>query len=224
MKAINAFTFVALFPFLLLSEVTFAGYGGSYFRSLRDDHTIPEKCREVELDNFATYDLETFTYGPIGAQNRGFTYEYPIRRDDARLLWDLGRMVVERGDIESAMWRLKSNPEALRDFQIMMDLYQEMDFNFHSEGEVLEILSIVETSKKLSDEFYVTGSVAYSDKVAGELDLMIGRKSDCQIFSIGEAKLGLKSLNHAHEQLERFKSFLKKHIHKILNPFDLQNY
>lgn len=212
----------------LLTPNAFAGgkekYGEHYFRSLRDDRTIPEKCREVNLSHFDTYDLDTFTYGPIGANNRGFTYEYPVRRDNARKLWGIAQRLVHGDSREDIEQHLKGDQQMLRDFNILADHFQAMDFDFESEGEVLELLSIVDMQTKLTDDFYVYGSVFYADKVAGELDLMVGRKADCQIVSIGEAKLGLKSLSKAKEQLGRFKSFLRTHLHNYLNPFELEQY
>lgn len=211
-----------------LSISAFAGgkdkYGGHYFRSLRDDQTIPEKCREVNLSHFATHDLETFFYGPVGANNRGFTHEYPVRRDDARKLWNLAKGLVNGADRRDIEQRLKNNHQLLRDFRIVADHYEQMDFNFASEGEVLEILAILDMNQQVPEDYYVYGSVFYHDKMAGELDLMVGRRSDCQIVSIGEAKLGLKSLSKARQQLDRFKSFLRTHLHNYLNPFALEQY
>lgn len=208
------------------SQFSFAGkdYGGHYFKSLRNDVTIPEKCREVNLSHFASHDLETFFWGPQGAQDRGFTYEYPVERSDANQLWSYAKQVVVGENVEEIEGRIGQNEEMLRDFRIIVDHYQEMDFDFQSEGEVLEILSILRMDEMLDDEFYVYGSVTYADKTAGELDLMVGRKADCQIMAIGEAKLGLKSLGKAREQMDRFKSFLRTHLHQALNPFALEEY
>jgi hypothetical protein len=211
---------------LFFSNLSLAGkdYGGDYFKSLRNDMTIPEKCREVNLSHFATHELETFYWGPVGAQDRGFTYEYPIERGEASELWSYARQVVQGEDPEDIESKISSKPDVLRDFKIIVANYEGMDFDFESEGEVLEILSILEMGEMLSDEFYVYGSVYYADGVAGELDLMVGRNADCQIVSIGEAKLGLKSLGKAREQMDRFKNFLRTHLHRHLNPFALEQY
>lgn len=199
-------------------------YGGHYFKSLRDDQTIPEKCREVNLSHFTTHDLDEFYYGPVGANNRGFTHEYPIRRDDAKKLWNMARGLVNGADRRDVEQRLKNDQRMLRDFRIVADHYEEMDFDFASEGEILEILAIVDMQDQVPEGYYVYGSVFYHDKVAGELDLMVGRKSDCQIIALGEAKLGLKSLSKARRQLDRFKNFLRTHLHNYLNPFALEQY
>ncbi len=222
------FKFIIVILVSLFSVTALGGgknsYGGHYFRSLRDDQTIPEKCREVNLSHFSTYDLETFFYGPEGANNRGFTHEYPVRRDDARKLWNLAKALVNGAHREEIERRLKNNQQMLRDFKIVADHYEQMDFDFESEGEILEILAIRDMTHQVPEDYYVYGSVFYHDRMAGELDLMVGRRSDCQIISIGEAKLGLKSLSKAHRQLDRFKSFLRTHLHNYLNPFALEKY
>lgn len=211
---------IGLFLTVFTPTITFAGGSGShYFESLRYDTLVPEHCQEVSLDHFETDDLETLFYGPAGAEARGFTHEYPIERHDAKSLWRAAQALLRGEDIDVLRRKFDDNDDLLRDLEIVYENYQERGFDFQSEGEILEILAIEDLQQQIGDDYYVYGSVYYQDGVAGELDLMIGRTSDCHIETIGEAKLGLKSLSKAHKQLERFLGFLRRHLKTSPNKF-----
>ncbi|NQZ00197.1 MAG: hypothetical protein HRT45_05955 [Bdellovibrionales bacterium] len=199
---------------MLLSFSAHAGYGGHYFRSLRIDQTIPEKCLDLELNHFEEDEINYFTYSIEGGKRRGFDHEYPLDRGDAKDLWRYIKkhMMGKRVDVNVGDFR--KNPSLKRDYLILLANYEAMGFDFGSEGEVLELLVIKELHKSLHEDLYVYGSVQYSDNIAGELDLIIAKKSNCSVIGIGEAKLGIKSLGKAKKQLSRFHGFLRSHLRK----------
>lgn len=178
-----------------------------YMNPLRWDESIPEACRDLDVGNFDPDELEYITFGIQGAEARGFDYEYPIARDDAKDLW---RAIQRHRDGHRNPPHFKDR-NLLKDFEILVAHYETMDFDFHSEGEVLELLAIVSLKSTLPTDYFVTGSVAYRDKAAGELDLVIGQSSNCRVEVVGEAKLGLKKLGYARRQLERFRNFIRSH-------------
>lgn len=98
-----------------------------------------------------------------------------------------------------------------------MSRYVEKDFDFDTEGEVLELLALVDLEKEYPpQEYFHTGGIEYTSRYVkqhhtmGELDIVIGRISDCKIVAIGESKLGLHRLGKAKEQLARFMNFLNE--------------
>ena len=200
------------------------GYGDHYFESLRFDQNVPNRCQDVSLEHFDDHNLETFFYGPEGALDRGFTHEYPVEREGARELWAAAKDLVMGENLDDILRRFSQSPNLQQDLELIADNYQEMGFDFHSEGEILEILAILELQESVGDDYYVFGSVYYSDKVAGELDLMVGRVSDCKVEAVGEAKLGLRMLGKAHKQIDRFIGFLRNHLPSTANYFDLSQY
>jgi hypothetical protein len=173
---------------------------------LRHDESIPEACRDLDIDNFRGENLEYMTYGIEGAEKKGFTYEYPLSRDGASQLWKAMKKLIS-GEVFRPSFK---EPGLQRDYQTLADNYAQMDFDFGSEGEVLELLAIVALKRQLPENYFVTGSLAYfGGKSNGELDLLVGRSSDCHIEVVGEAKLGLRQLSHAHQQLQRFREFIR---------------
>lgn len=201
-----------------------SGRGSHYFQSLRYDTNVPSHCQEVSLDHFETHKLETFFYGIEGAEARGFTHEYPLQRNNARKLWSAAQALTMGENLDDLLDRYQNNEEVYRDLVLIAENYEDMGFTFQSEGEILEILAIIELQEDFGDDYYVYGSVFYSDRVAGELDLIVGRVSDCQVEAIGEAKLGVRMLGKAHKQIDRFLNFLRTHLFTLPNFFDLTQY
>ena len=177
---------------------------GDPIRPLRKDLTIPEDCRDLDIEDFQGRNLETILYGIEGSLAKGFTHAYPIDRGQATQLWNAMKLHIEREDFDPHF----RNPELKEAYQILLDNYEAMDFDFHAEGEVLELLAITEIQKQLSDEYFVTGSLSYYGHLNGEVDLVIGRTADCEVEVIGEAKLGVRQANHARQQLRRFRDFI----------------
>ncbi len=197
----------------VLSGLLFIGSlagAASPFTNLRDDHSIPEACRQTEVRHFEPSALEFFTVGALDAERAGFDHEYPIERDHARRLWQILKGHPHRDS--RAPDSIKSTPALVRDYEILVKNYEEMDFDFRSEGEILELLAIQQFYSGISrEEFFITGSVSYGgDRVAGELDMVIGRKENCKVVAVGEVKLGRKSVGHARRQLERFRGFINR--------------
>ncbi|MEO0336086.1 MAG: hypothetical protein AAF202_06820 [Pseudomonadota bacterium] len=202
-----------LFGFLF-TQTASAGYGGHYFRSLRLDQTIPQECLDLELNHFEQEEITYFTYSIQGGKRRGFDHEYPLDRRDAKDLWRYIKRHITGGRVDTDAGDFTKKPELKRDYEILLNSYEAMDFDFGSEGEVLELLVIKDILKDLHPDLYVYGSVQYHDNTAGELDLIIAKRADCSIMGIGEAKLGIKSLGKAKKQLQRFRGFLKSHLRK----------
>lgn len=191
-----------------------------FFRNLREDLTVPEKCRETQIGFFQLRGLQTMLYGISGARDRGFTDEYPIERQEAAELWEILKPPKVDGSGHSRVDKRKDlprNKHRLVDYLNVIDAYRDkMGFDFGSEGEVLEILAIVALKEKFPDsEYFVTGSIEYHEsgesRTIGELDLVVGRNADCRVEWVGEAKLGVHMSGKARSQLARFRSFLENH-------------
>lgn len=205
---------------LMMSTVAQAGDSQTYyFRNLRSDLTVPEHCRQTELTHFRADQIEFFTMGASGARERGFDQEYPVERDDARILWYAFKKDLHED--EGYMGKIRRSQVLSRDYDILMNNFEEMGFDFTNEGEVLELLAIVAMEQNLPEDRFVYGSVFYQDRVAGELDLMIARADTCAVEAVGEAKLG-RALGKARRQLARFRNFLHSHsVQKVLSDTGL---
>lgn len=208
--------------------MVFAGLGG-YFNNLRNDQNIPEKCRATQINYFKNPHLDFFTVGIQGAVDRGFTYEYPIKRDEAHNIWSYVKRNKKNGstdqDVSNNGQGIRLNTLMLdpgqidvdgklnKEKELIIDNMDSMDFDFHSEGDVLELLAVLAIEQKLGSKYFVYGSVAYHDlnetRTKGELDLVVSETETCHVVAVGEAKLGVDQLSHAHHQLNRFKNFLK---------------
>ena len=197
-------------------------FAGEYFENLRNDQRIPEKCSKTRLSDFGVAKLDYFTVSIKGAYKRGFTYEYPISRSSVRKIWKsvnpsnvnpdpslMGHVIKKPGGIIS-----EGDRSYDIDHKLIVDNMQTMGFDMKSEGQVLEVLAILAMEKELPEEYFVYGSVEYhqnnSRRTIGELDLVVGLKENCKILAVGEAKVGIKSLSHAHRQLRRFKNFISQ--------------
>lgn len=199
----------------VLTLVSFS-FANPYFTNLRDDQSLPEKCKEPSL-SFFQLPSETFYVGRSGALSMGFTFEYPVSRSNATVLWHYFRDFVNGSDNSSLLKKINNDPELKRDFDIIMRNMVEQDFDFKSEGEVLEALAIELLYQEFPENmYYITGGVqyheSYSSKTIGELDIWVGRRDTCEAVAIGEVKLGTRKMLHkAHEQLQRFENFLIDH-------------
>ncbi|MCB0412595.1 MAG: hypothetical protein KDD22_08725 [Bdellovibrionales bacterium] len=203
---------VALLSFLSANSVWARGY----MDHLRWDQTIPSQCGDLDIEDFDDPKIEFITYSTEGAEDRGFTYEYPIARKEGRQLWEAIR-TFQHGDQERPQFK---NPDLYEDFKALTDNYESMGFDFHSEGEVLELLAILAMKSHLTADYFITGSVAYQDKTAGELDIVIGHSQTCKIMVVGEVKLNPRALGHAKSQLQRFKDFIRTHLHPQIFDID----
>jgi hypothetical protein len=219
-SSLRVFTAVIAASFLINSQAV-AGYGGHYFRSLRQDQTIPQQCLDLELNHFEQEELDLFTYSIVGGKRRGFDHEYPMARRQAKDLWRYIKRFMDGGTVDTGSGKFAKDPELKQNFDILINNYEAKDFSFGSEGEILELLVINALEQELNSDLYVYGSVQYQDRSAGELDLIVARKSDCSVFSIGEVKLGVKSLGKAKKQLNRFYGFLRSHVRNGLKAISI---
>lgn len=185
------------------------------FDHLREDRYVPSYCRDFGLSNFQEVN-EWFVYGIEGYERHGFDFEYPLERQEATWLWE----AFKKGK-EPSNW-----PSQLANEVKLIKQYKEpMDFEFGSEGEVLELLALIDLETRFPRrDYFLTGGLVYhkaGGRVIGELDLLVGDIKTCEIVAVGEAKLGVSGLNKAKEQLNRFRGFLNSHSLLDTNFFSL---
>ncbi len=210
------YPFFQLFLLVTLSLSQFSK-ADNYFNELRWDAYLPNDCHEITLEDFQGVEAWP-VYGIEGSSRRGFDYEYPLRRDDAAWLWD-----AFRGGKEPTRWPSRLDKEV----QTIKEHKKAMGFDFGAEGEVLELLALVDLHRNFDPErYFFTGGIEYREspdaRTIGELDVLVGDRSNCNIVLVGEAKLGNGSLTKAHHQLARFKEFLNRHnISVSWNAFEL---
>lgn len=191
-------------------------HADQYFKADRADAAVPAHCRDFKLPGFAT-NSKYFVYGIDGARSVGFEYEIPLSRLDAAYLWDVFRENKQGSD--KVKQEVRKDPRLERAYDTLLAHSPAMGFTFEREGDVLEVLSLVDLREVYpSTEYFHTGGISYSAQangnVTGEIDLLVARKSDCAVVAIGEAKLGLGQLSHARKQLQRLHGFLKKKLCK----------
>jgi hypothetical protein len=197
----------------ILTFVSF-GHAGPYFTPLREDLSLPANCKEPRLV-FFQLPSEKFYVGRKGALSMGFTFEYPIERQHAKILWHYLKDYSFGTENYELYEKIQNNPQLKRDFDIIMSNYDEQGFDFQSEGEVLESLAIHHLYQEFPENLYfITGSVqyheSYSPQTIGEIDVLVGRRDTCETIAVGEVKLG-RTLNKAKKQLNRFEDFLLQH-------------
>lgn len=185
----------------------------STFRELRYDQLIPEYCHNPSLRNFDSIE-DWPVYGIDGSLRRGFDYEYEIARDDARWLWD-----AFRGGNNPRSWPRRLD----REVRIIKEYKDDMGFDFGNEGEILEILALIDLQGEYDpEEYFFTGGLQYLNehgRVVGELDVLVGERETCDFVVVGEAKLGSGSLRKAKEQLRRFANFLGQRGYNTRSDF-----
>ena len=219
-----------LFVMVLCLFVSVTSLAEGYFDNHRYDRNTPAKCLQTKIGDFLPPgELQYFTVGISGAQEKGFSYEYPITRSEAARLWKPSKSYIEQGGkAESPMlpkvdhfskWALPLEiGQDLSDIspeEIINSHASDMNFTLGNEGEVLELLASLALERSINPEkYFVSGSVAYRGvhvtRTLGELDLIVAERDSCTIVAVGEVKLGLKGLSKAMRQLKRFHNFLKE--------------
>lgn len=199
----------------LLSLIVFSTQLWAFpeFNNLRIDNTVPEKCQEMDM-SFYQLPMEYFYVGRDGALGMGFTFEYPIKRSDATLLWRYFKKAAAGTHDIDLFKKIKQKPHLKEDFDIINSTYVEQGYDFSNEGEILESLAIHKLYQEFpSNEYFITGGIEYREAggpTIGELDIYVARKDNCESVALGETKLGKKkTLNKAKEQIQRFGSFLR---------------
>lgn len=191
-------------------------FASPYFSPNRDDLTVPEHCREMKM-SFYQLPVEKMFIGRQGASAMGFSMEYPLARKNATVLWKYFRSLTQGKENQDILAFIKSHDELKRDYEIILRNYLDQDFEFSSEGDILEILAIQKLYEEFpSNHYYITGGMEYheaqSTKTIGELDVFVGLKDTCEAVLVGEVKLGRGSMLHkARQQLQRFSHFLISH-------------
>ncbi len=193
---------LVLLSFILSSSV----FAGTHVEHLRNDQTVPEHCQTNKISDFFSEDLQYITYSRTGGVQRGFDYEYEISRETLRKLWGIFKGSSPGG--ASGGWAKSDH------YNLILENYEAMDFDFDDEGQVLEILALLELKKNLdTSKYYITGSVAYSggkgSNRIGELDIVIGEIETCKVVTVGEVKINPRRLGKARGQLSRFRRFVK---------------
>ena len=136
---------------------------------------------------------------------RGFDYEYDISRETLRKLWGIFK--------SGSPGQASGGWEKSEHYNLILENYEAMDFDFSEEGQVLEILALLQLKENLdTSKYYVTGSVAYSggkgSNRIGELDIVIAEIETCRVITVGEVKINPRRLGKAKGQLSRFRRFL----------------
>lgn len=187
--------------FFILSSLAFSSVT---FESTRMDQKMPANCVNLTAEDFSEKHTKVI-YGIKGSKEKGFTHEFPITRQEARDLWqalnddNVSLDIVRRSD-------------RLSDLKKMLDTDgRDMGFDFKKEGDVLEVFALLDLNTQYPDkDYFRTGGYEYhgdNGRVVGELDILVGKRSDCNIIVIGESKLGVKMIGKANEQLSRFERF-----------------
>ncbi len=187
--------------FFILSHIAFASVT---FDSTRVDNKMPANCVNLTSEDFSEKRSKVI-YGIKGSKEKGFTHEFPITRQEARDLW-----LAINDDITSL--DIVRNSERLTQLKNVLDIDgRDMGFDFKKEGDILEVFALLDLNNQYPDgEYFRTGGYEYhgdNGRVVGELDILVGKRSDCNIVVIGETKLGVKMIGKANEQLSRFERF-----------------
>lgn len=201
---------------LFLTVSLFCGslsFARENFQSLRFDKNIPYHCSIPKNIDFIKK-FKTATISITNAVESGFTHEFPLSRNGANLLWRFAKKYVANKNIDPLILdRINNNPRLKNYKELIVSNFSNMGFNFKSEGEILEILVLLEFKKNYPPEdYYFTGGIEYfkvPGPVLGELDIIVAQRSDCKAVLIGETKLGLHRLQKAKKQIHRFVSFVK---------------
>ena len=198
----------------LFVVLTFNLFANDQFYELRHDTTVPSHCQEMDF-GFYPQPTDYFVVGRKNAREAGFTFEYPVTRDNARTLWTYFKGLVRGEPNEELFQEIWADPEMRRDYVIINGSYQALGFDFGNEGEVLEILAIHDLYREFpSNHYFISGSVEYKHgpdtNTMGEVDIFVGVKETCEAVAVGEVKLGWTSaLKKAKKQLKRFSGFLE---------------
>lgn len=179
------------------------------FRNIRVDQYVPYHCRQTNTEFFNVSTLEYFTVSVIGSLSYGFTYEYPIERHNANILFKAFNQGYYTNP--SFVNQVNSDPELIRDYSVLINQAPLRGFEFTSEGEVLEILVLTKIQSNLNSwrlGAFATGSIEYHGRSQaanhGEIDVLISDASSCKAIAYGEAKLGRKRNKKARDQVARF--------------------
>ena len=129
-----------IWAFLLILLGSHTVFGSDQFLPLRKDFNVPAHCEEVSMDFFSG-NISSFYYGRKNAKNYGFTFEYPVERQHATILWNYFKTVVKGTPSINLYRTIQKDPALYRDFKIIMSSYAGMGVDFGNEGDVLEVLA-----------------------------------------------------------------------------------
>ena len=214
---------------LFMSIFAFGGGPRSKFQAKTDDLTVEDKCETYKPRFFTAEPIRYFTVSTEGSTRVGFSEEVPITRSQVKTLWAAVHPKSSQAKVNKALKTINKSEKLKFDLELLKLGKVERAATYHSEGEILEILSYVyltdsnsflqmisqhfESRDFSEEDFFITGGVRYFDtrsgRTIGELDVVVGDSQTCTIFGIGEAKLGGKR-NKARRQLNRIKDFIRR--------------
>lgn len=187
--------------------------GATEFENTREDPSVPANCRNFEMGRFRTVSKWIY-FGIEGSRSAGFTHEIQITRKEAATLWEVMKSPTPHKEPQYV--QLERNPRLTRILATLMRAAETRGFDFQKEGDVLEALALEQLKAEYPEKhFFMTGGVAYGATLAsyaGELDIIVGRRSDCGIVALGEAKLGVDQKPHAERQIQRFHAVAKSEL------------
>jgi|GEM_PF-1082778 len=185
------------------------------FEHLKQDRNVPSHCEDVSAELF-TSDTEIFTFGRADAVSMGFTFEHPLQRHNATILWDYFKGYVKGKPNLNIFRKIKESDELFRDYEIIMANYKDQGVSFGNEGDVLETLAVVDLQEIFpAPMYFITGGIVYRQsleaRTIGELDVVVADAETCAVRYVGEVKLGTgRALRKAYQQLQRFSNFVDK--------------
>lgn len=182
-----------------------------YMRAVRTDRHIPCDCKPFNIHQFKG----KVNYYIQGIRStKGADQKLDLNRNEARDLWKAFNIKNDPGYRQQLLQELSADPRLQNYIEILEANKDLQDFQFNSEGDVLEALAIAEKEESYPPPmFFVTGGVSYGEdpaRVMGELDIIVFERATCSVVLVGEAKLG-KGVSEARKQLARFRNFVNKH-------------
>lgn len=203
-----------IFTVLLVSLLSLSSFADQYFESIRDSLITPEHCKEFSINYFKNSEIEYVTYGIEGAKDRGFDEEIQIHRKEATLFWEGLR---PKGNYDAMIKRIGRDIRLQELLEVFEGFGRELGMDYQKEGDILEVLALLDLLNKFGNEYFVAGGYEYSyadSNTLGELDLIVAHKDNCEVIVVGESKLGFRGLSKAHRQLNRFRDFRNKILKK----------
>ncbi len=186
-------------------------------RSVRD---IPEHCRSMEPIHFSRgFSKILMSVEDLPADIKGVqTLEFPYSREDIHILWRYLRARAGSSSGAGLMSPLAQNPSLGPTLEKIINSHEDHGIDFRAEGDVLEIMGLLHFEEEYpANEYFVFSGLAYgksNTQILGELDLIVARRSDCQVVLIGEAKANGHSLKEGYSQLQRFEKWLQTQLKK----------
>ncbi len=203
----------------LISASTFslAAIKEPFIRRPHFDSYIPANCWPINLSQFSdTQTMTGLTIGPLGSEQEGFDIEFPISHQEIKDLWSfLGPLAYDGTVDRYALNKIETNTTLNDYLDLLLLESKKTGLKISSQGVIYELLVAHRLREKLNEfGFFITGAIIYGknkNRIMGELDLVIGRISDCKILIVTEVKsyTSPRAALKGREQLDRFFQFLE---------------